>query len=499
MAEVFLARADGPMGFAKKCVVKRILPHFNDDPRFIEMFLGEARLAAELNHPNLVQIFDFGQAEGQYFLAMEFIDGPNVRVLNQAARRRDGAMDFALAARIIYLAAEGLHFAHELRNEQGEFLNLVHRDISPDNILVSRNGGVKVVDFGIAKASSQPHLTKSGMIKGKMAYMPPEQLAREPLDRRSDLFALGIVLYELVTGGMPFDATSEVSIIQAIMSQTPLERPTVYRPDCPPALEAIVSKCLEKDRERRYASCRELQADLEKFIHSTGKSVGTREVANLVEEVIPKETEAAPEIIPSGGLDRTTPSGVSAERQRAAQSPTTTGGTGLSSTALKEVDAARPAARNHTPIIIGLVIAIAGLGAAAWFASRPPTPVTPPPRVVDVPVKPPIAVVLDASVTVETEPDAGAVEVDAGVVEATLDAGVATAPVGIRTGKIVFRIRPYAEVFLDEKKLGETPLPPQTVSLGKHKIRLANPKFGDVVLELVVKPGENLVKHNFKE
>lgn len=306
MAEVFLARIDGPMGFAKKCVVKRILPHFNDDPRFIEMFLGEARLAAELNHPNLVQIFDFGEANGQYYLAMEFIDGPNVRVLNQATRRLHGAMDFALAARIIFLAAEGLHFAHELRNEQGEFLNLVHRDISPDNILVSRNGGVKVVDFGIAKASSQPHLTKSGMIKGKMAYMPPEQLAREPLDRRADLFALGIVLYELITGGMPFDATSEVSIIQAIMSQQPLERATVYRPDCPPMLEAIVNRCLEKDREKRYPSCRELQADLEKFIQSTGQSVGTREVAMLVEEAVEKEPESkSGEVVPSGGLDRT--------------------------------------------------------------------------------------------------------------------------------------------------------------------------------------------------
>src|SRR4051812_33086321 len=166
MAEVFLAKAEGPGGFSKKCVVKRILPHFNDDPRFIEMFLGEARLAAELNHPNLVQIFDFGQADGQYFLAMEYIDGANLRVLNQATRRMQGPMDFALAARLISMAAEGLHYAHELKNEQGELVNLVHRDISPDNILVSKNGAVKVVDFGIAKASTQPHLTKSGMIKG---------------------------------------------------------------------------------------------------------------------------------------------------------------------------------------------------------------------------------------------------------------------------------------------------------------------------------------------
>ncbi len=506
MAEVFLARIDGPMGFAKKCVVKRILPHFNDDPRFIEMFLGEARLAAELNHPNLVQIFDFGEANGQYYLAMEFIDGPNVRVLNQATRRLHGAMDFALAARIIFLAAEGLHFAHELRNEQGEFLNLVHRDISPDNILVSRNGGVKVVDFGIAKASSQPHLTKSGMINGKMAYMPPEQLAREPLDRRADLFALGIVLYELITGGMPFDATSEVSIIQAIMSQQPLERATVYRPDCPPMLEAIVNRCLEKDREKRYPSCRELQADLEKFIQSTGQSVGTREVAMLVEESIEKEPESkSGEVVPSGGLDRTVPSAKSAERRQADQpatAPGTGGGTtGLSSTALREVESSRGAPpKNYTPIVVGLAIAVVGLATAAYFAFKtpPPAPQPPPSKPVAI-VEPPPVVVPDAAVAVAEPLDASVPEApDAGEPE-PIDAGSKVVVAPAKSGKLNFRIRPYATVFLDDKLLGDTPLPPQTVPVGKHRVRLVNPTLGKVELDVVIKPGDNVVKHNFKE
>ncbi len=502
MAEVFLARADGPMGFAKKCVVKRILPHFNDDPRFIEMFLGEARLAAELNHPNLVQIFDFGEANGQYFIAMEYIDGPNVRVLNQATRRQQGPMDFALAARIIYLAAEGLHFAHELRNEQGEFLNLVHRDISPDNILVSRNGGVKVVDFGIAKASSQPHLTKSGMIKGKMAYMPPEQLARETLDRRSDLFALGIVLYELVTGGMPFDATSEVSIIQAIMSQQPLERPSVYRPDCPPALEAIVNKCLEKDRERRYQSCRELQADLDQFILSTGKSVGTREVATLVEQVFAHEADVTtPEVLAADGLDRTAPSAKSAERPRGVDTNAPTaagngGGTGLSSTALREVGT-RTVTRSYTPIIIGLCVAIAGLGAAAWFVLGKAPPVQPPAPVAVVVIDAGTpAVVPDAAVALVVPPEPP----DAGL---PFDAGLALVedprPVAVRNGKLSLRVRPYATVYLDDKLLGDTPLPSISVPLGKHKLQLVNPTMGKVTLEVNIKPGDNLVKHNFKE
>lgn len=503
MAEVFLARIDGPMGFAKKCVVKRILPHFNDDPRFIEMFLGEARLAAELNHPNLVQIFDFGEANGQYYLAMEYIDGPNLRVLNQAARRHSGPMSLALAARLIALAAEGLHHAHELRNEQGEFLNLVHRDISPDNVLVSRNGAVKVVDFGIAKASSQPHLTKSGMIKGKMAYMPPEQLAREVLDRRADLFALGIVLYELVTGGMPFDATSEVSIIQAIMSQVPLERPTTYRADCPPAMEAIVLKCLEKDRDRRYASCRELQADLETFIASTGTPVGTRDVAELVETVFANENDVTQATaIPLSGLEATTPSGVSQERPSPPRAPSAvSSGTGLSGTALRPVtgvDAATPK-KSPLPFIAIGVVALAALGVGGWYATRPPPVVTPPQPPV---VKPPVVAVVDAGAPIAAPIDAGvavAEAPDAGN-EAEEDAGVEVKTPVVKNGRLELRIRPYATVYVDDRKLGDTPLPTQSIPVGRHKLRLVNEKLGkDVVLDLVINPGTNVVKHNLKE
>lgn len=506
MAEVFLARAEGPGGFAKKCVVKRILPHFNDDPRFIEMFLGEARLAAELNHPNLVQIFDFGQDHGQYFLAMEYIDGPNLRVLNRSARAEFGPLAFPLAARIICLAAEGLHYAHELRNEQGEFLNLVHRDISPDNILVSRNGAVKVVDFGIAKATTQPHLTKSGMIKGKMAYMPPEQLAREPLDRRADLFALGIVLYELITGGMPFDATSEVSIIQALMSVKPLERATVFRPDCPPALEAIVMRCLEKDRERRYPSCVELQADLEAFIGASGQNVTTRDVAQLVETVFKNEAVVtAPETRIPDGLEATSPSGVSQPRDAAPVPsvrpvPQTGGGSGLSSTKLRSIET-HAVQRSRAPLVALASAVVVSVAAGAWFATRPPDPPIAPPQ----PRPPPVVALVDAGPAAPEPVDAGAPaeEPDAGAPVEPIDAGPATAPVrpqAVRYGKLELRIRPYATVYLDEKKLGDTPLPPVTVPVGKHTLRLVNPTLGkDVQLQLVIKPGENVVKHNLKE
>ncbi|HZX42028.1 MAG TPA: serine/threonine-protein kinase, partial [Myxococcaceae bacterium] len=218
MAEVFLAKTDGPMGFEKLLVIKRILPHLAEDPQFVEMFLAEAKLAARLNHPNLVQLFDFGEAEGSYFIAMEYIDGATLRLLLARSRDLRSPMSLALGARIVSLAAEGLAYAHDFRDQvTDEPLHLVHRDVSPDNILIGRSGAVKLVDFGIAKARGQNHHTQAGTVKGKVAYMAPEQLRGEPLDRRVDLYALGVVLYELCTGRMPFEASSDASMVRAVL------------------------------------------------------------------------------------------------------------------------------------------------------------------------------------------------------------------------------------------------------------------------------------------
>ncbi|MBL8922921.1 MAG: serine/threonine protein kinase [Myxococcaceae bacterium] len=502
MAEVFLARAEGPMGFAKKLVVKRILPHFGEDQNFINMFLSEARLAAELNHPNVVQIFDFGQAEGTYFIAMEFIDGPNLRALNKSARETVGPISLPLCARIIALAADGLGYAHDLKSSTGQPMNLVHRDISPDNVLVSRTGAVKVVDFGIAKASTQPHLTKSGVIKGKLAYMPPEQLAREPLDRRADIFALGVVLYELACGAMPFDATSEVSIIQAIMGGEPLTRASVKRPDLPAPLDAIISKCLEKDVKKRYATCRELQQDLERYIASTGEVVSVADVGKLVEHLFPEDHEQTlPNVLPPGGLqlDKTFPSSESKERPGP---PVPTQHTGVSSTHLREV----PQAKSKAPLFVGLALAAIAVGVGAWVALKPPPPVVDPPRVDPKPVPlPPVALAPIDAGAVELPVDAGeanvAIEVDAGVAVAVaeVDAGAKTAPAVVRMGRIDFRIRPVGRVYLDGKLVGETPLGREIpATVGVHTIKVVEPSTNKTIEKsFTVKPGSQPFTHNF--
>jgi serine/threonine-protein kinase len=294
MAEVFLAKTDGPMGFEKLLVIKRILPHLAQDPQFIEMFLGEAKLAAQLNHPNLVQLFDFGEAEGSYFIAMEYIDGPTLRYVLARSRDLQAPISLALAARIVSSAAEGLAYAHDFRDHlTDEPLHLVHRDVSPDNILIGRSGAVKLVDFGIAKARGQSHHTQAGTVKGKVAYMAPEQLRGEPLDRRVDLYALGIVLYELCTGRMPFEATSDASMVRAVLYDPVI--PAAQRvPSLSPALQSIIDRLLARDREARYPDCRALHTDLETFIRSTGEATTGFALSRLVAQLAPPAPPTPP-------------------------------------------------------------------------------------------------------------------------------------------------------------------------------------------------------------
>jgi serine/threonine-protein kinase len=282
MAEVFLAKAAGPKGFEKLLVLKRILPHLASEPSFVEMFLSEARLAAQLNHPNIVQIFDFGEADGTYFLAMEYIDGPNLREIIRRATGLGLSLPIPLCARIIAAACEGLAFAHTFWDlTTGQELNIVHRDISPDNILLSRQGAVKVVDFGIAKAAGLSPHTQTGVLKGKLSYMPPEYLRNESLDGRVDVYSLGVVFYELLTGQRPFTAKSEAGMVQAILYEAPV--PVVQRrQEVPQAVQRILHKALAKDRESRYPDCIAFQEELEEFILSTAKPMGASQLAQIV-------------------------------------------------------------------------------------------------------------------------------------------------------------------------------------------------------------------------
>jgi serine/threonine-protein kinase len=258
MAQVWAARMRGARQFQKIVAVKTMLPKLSEDEQFEQMFLDEASLASQIRHPNVVEILDLGEQHGVLYLVMEWIEGVPLNQLMKAAKK-DGGVPTSVATRIALQAAAGLHAAHELTDERGALVGLVHRDVSPQNVLVTYDGVTKVVDFGVAKATALGGgATVAGQIKGKVGYMAPEQVKGEPLDRRVDVFAMGIVLYALTTGKHPFRRESEAATMYNICAPTPVMAPSKVVPEYPPELEPIVLKALAKDRNERFANCDEL-------------------------------------------------------------------------------------------------------------------------------------------------------------------------------------------------------------------------------------------------
>jgi serine/threonine protein kinase len=282
MAEIYLARASGIQGFEKYVVLKRILPQFAENHQLIRMFLQEARLAAILDHANIAQVHDIGEEGGVFFFTMEYLHGEDVRVMAKKLAATGELIPLQHALHIVIDAAAGLHFAHEKRGSDGTPLGIVHRDLSPSNVVVTYAGGVKVVDFGVAKIATDPELSGNQSLKGKLAYMSPEQVSRGTVDRRSDVFALGIVLYELTVGQRLFKGTDEVETLRAVVEMK-VRRPSEAVPGYPADLERIVLKALERAPERRYQSAREMQVDLEAFARDGKLEISSAALAEWME------------------------------------------------------------------------------------------------------------------------------------------------------------------------------------------------------------------------
>ncbi len=279
MAEILLADYEGDDGLMRQVVVKRILAEFSRDSAFSTMFMGEAKLAAKFIHPNIVRVTDFGIDEGRYFLTMEYVDGFNLRALSRRAEALGRPIPFELAARMVSQACEGLGYAHAFA-EDGVPLKLIHRDISPDNLLIGRNGIVKVADFGIAKIEGQVRTTRTGMVKGKLDYMAPEQFRAETVDHRADIFALGIVLFELCTGRRPFEGATQGQSMQAIIDGRPTPLAT-FRPEAPAALQEIIDRAMANVADDRFQTCAAMQQALEKFSSRTSAQALAVFVADL--------------------------------------------------------------------------------------------------------------------------------------------------------------------------------------------------------------------------
>lgn len=292
MAEIYLAKQSGLEGFEKVVVLKRILSHLAQDEEFVSMFLDEARIAAKLSHPNIVQIYDLGKADGSYYIAMEYVSGRNVQHIINKQQDRGEPVPVEHVCRVIAGVCDGLHYAHSRKDYDGSPLNIVHRDISPQNILVSFAGGVKVVDFGIAKATTQIAQTRAGVLKGKYAYMSPEQVRGWKIDARSDIFAVGLVFYEMLTGARAFERDSSLKTLKAIVQEKPLN-PRELNPDIPMEVVKVLSKALEKNPDRRYKSAQELQLAIEDYLESSPKKSNNVRLSRYMYDLFDDELNSA--------------------------------------------------------------------------------------------------------------------------------------------------------------------------------------------------------------
>jgi serine/threonine protein kinase len=266
MAEVFRAKRSGVEGFEKVLAVKRILPHLSDNQEFVDMFIEEAKMVAGLSHPNIVQIFDLGRIERSYYIAMEYVHGRDLRSILRRGKERGLRVPLDLSVLIVSRICSALDYAHRRKDDRGRTFQIVHRDISPQNILISFDGEVKLTDFGIAKAAPKMTPSDHGALRGKLLYMSPEQAGGRPMDRRSDIFSLGIVFYEMLTDQKPFLGTSEMSILETVR-ECRVAPPSQLNPRLPEKLERVVMKALAREPEQRYQDGAEMLRDLERVLH----------------------------------------------------------------------------------------------------------------------------------------------------------------------------------------------------------------------------------------
>jgi serine/threonine protein kinase len=268
MAEVFKAKRSGVEGFEKIVAVKRILPHLSDNQEFVDMFVNEAKMVAGLTHPNIVQIFDLGRIETSYYIAMEYVHGRDLRTIRRRAQDRGLRMPLDLALRIASLVSSALEYAHRKKDDRGRPMEIVHRDVSPQNILISFEGEVKLTDFGIAKAATKASTTDRGALRGKLLYMSPEQAWGRPMDRRSDLFSLGLVLYETITDQKPFlggAGASEMSVLETVR-ECRIGSPREANSRIPEELDRLVMKALAKDPDERFQDAAEMGRSLDRVL-----------------------------------------------------------------------------------------------------------------------------------------------------------------------------------------------------------------------------------------
>jgi eukaryotic-like serine/threonine-protein kinase len=464
MAEIYRARALGEAGFERICVVKRVLPHLSTSPTFVQRFLNEARVAAQLHHPSIVQIYDLGKHGDDYFIAMEYIPGESVAEIASKARETGQRVSPSLACHWIVEAAEALAFAHEARGRDGRPLGLVHRDVTPSNLMVTYQGVVKLLDFGIARAAEQELKTDSGQVQGSALYMSPEQAEGRPVDPRSDLWSLGVCLHELLSGGRLFSRGTLGSTLVAVL-QAPIPVVGELLPGMPPELDSVVRRALSRDPSQRFSNAAAFASALKSAASPLGPVPSRADAASYLKELFGSELAAAREAALQSGAE--------AHRPRTAVLPSEAGQTG---TIIQLRPPGRPARAR----------ALAALGFAGLIAAGAMVLLTRPQPSTEREVSAATPARSDAAL-----PEASTPEVNEALAPPTVTPPAETAEAvepmkpprrpqvrpPTTTGFLTLDSEPPAEVRLGDRSLGQTPLRRAPVPAGLQTVKLVNSQF----------------------
>jgi serine/threonine protein kinase len=371
MAEVYKGRIQGPAGFERVFVVKRILPHLSDDASFIKMFVEEAKLSARLNHPNIVHIFELGAVEGEYFISMEYIRGHDLSETMRAIWKALGPPRPELVAYIGREACRGLAYAHNLTDENGRPLGMIHRDVSPSNVMLSYEGAVKMLDFGIAKALGDAEPSKNGTMKGKYAYMAPEQTEGDNIDNRSDIFAIGTVLHEVLTGRRLFKGQNDVQTIERVR-RCEVPPPSAQNPAVPREFDQILSKALQRDPARRWSNAADMADALDDIVHAA--RFQPTHLQQILYDLFPPEGGApAPRTGSNRPLTRTTTASGQPLRSRTVP-PISHTVSGANPIPFPPVDSApadlKPKGKFPTAAVVVVLLAAAGFGGWKFLGGK---------------------------------------------------------------------------------------------------------------------------------
>ncbi len=479
MAEVWEARLDGPVGFAKRVAIKRLMASLSEEPQFVGMFLDEARLMAGLTHPHICQVIELGERDGSYWVAMEFLAGHSAYQLIRETVKRGWRIPVELSVLIARDIAEALAYVHAKTDESGKPLAIIHRDVSPQNVMVTYEGVVKLVDFGIAKAANRTTITETGQMRGKMAYMPPEQARGETIDGRADQFSLGATLFELVTQTRLYGSLKEMDLFREVaVANTPLPSVRSRLPEIPEALDELISKMMARDPANRFKTMSEVHEALATYLTDNAQSLPGSEALTLyMSNCFPPESRHL--------------------------FSSQTGTPSLSGRDLHNSRSRVSSRRSRWAVAAAVVVAALVVGVVAWSPWASPEPVVaqlqppqvtppappvkadPPPAVVEAPPEPPPLVPADPEEDSDLAP----------LTTATAESPGKPPVKRLAKGYLSLQTTPWTLVYLGKKSLGETPLVTVALPAGTHRLRLVNDeKKLSTTIEVDIKPGQTTTK-----